>query len=140
MSHTLICLSNSQYLKEPSNTRGNLVEITCPFQVPEIKAWFQVQLLSFSWEDFVNLTDKNLARHIYVHSVKCLGSITVNSGQFRWVGLWCFTPFSTIFQLNCGGQFYWWREPEYPEKTTYKLYHIMLYREHIAWTGLNSKR
>ena len=49
------------------------------------------------------------------------------------VGLGCLTPRSTIFQVYRGTLSYWWKKPEFSEKTTDlshvadKHYHIMLY-------------
>jgi hypothetical protein len=47
-----------------------------------------------------------------------------------------------VMAFNTTFKFYWWRKPEYPEKTiglqqvTDKLYRIMMYRVHLAVNGI----
>jgi hypothetical protein len=52
---------------------------------------------------------------------------------FVW---WCLSPLSTIFQLYRGGQFYWWMEPEDPEKITDLSSHGQTLSHNVAHLAL----
>jgi len=55
------------------------------------------------------------------------------------VSLWCFKPLLNFFHLHCGGQFYLWRKPEYPEKTT-DLSQVTdkFYQVHLSMNGVRT--
>jgi hypothetical protein len=60
------------------------------------------------------------------------------------LGLWCLTPLSTIFQLQRGNQFYWWKKPDTPGEnhrpaaSHWQSLSQKLFRVHLAMTGIQT--
>ena len=82
---------------------------------------------------FIHISSLILKKHINI-PLQC---VCVCGGG----GLWWLTPPSAVFQLCRGGQFYQWRKPEYPEKTTdlsrvTDKFNTQLYRVHLAMSGI----
>ena len=61
---------------------------------------------------------------------------------FLWFGLVWFIVLNATFNniSDISWRLYWWKKPEYSEKTTDKLYHIMLYLVHLDMNGVRTNR
>ena len=62
--------------------------------------------------------------------------------EIDWNLVWFYRVYATltIFQLYCGGQFYWWRIPEDQEKTTKVSSFISHYFQRVGCAGcINSQ-
>jgi hypothetical protein len=77
----------------------------------------------------------------FFFDIRYLAEVILYSFSKPGLGLWCWTPLSTIFQLYRGCLFYRWsnrstqRKPPTGHKSLTNFYHIMLYRVHLVWTG-----
>jgi len=88
-----------------------------------------------------SLANATLSVLIYYWRCMILGTIPTSTAKV-WLGLWCWTPLSTIFQLYRDGRFIGRGNRSTGEnhrpQVTGKLYHIMLYPVHLAmnviWT------
>ena len=107
------------------------------------KWWhFNAQFSRSGWSDVTSLrTCLSLNGLWNLPVVVCISAVIVAQCTISlfmiWFGLRCFIPLSGIFQLYRGGQFIG-GENRRPVASHWQIYHILLYRIHLAMNGVRT--